>query len=116
MTFEILNKIVEENNIPKEVHLISDSGWECYETEMDGVYYNRKENVLIFTQCGDRYDSWFEEDGWELLYGYNKLCKDCKYIGNYGNCIKRTEMNGQGFNVGIHNVSDCELYERKEKV
>lgn len=61
MTFELLNKIIEENNIPQDVHLMSDSGWEYDETEINGVYYNRKENVLIFTQCGDRCDSWFEE-------------------------------------------------------
>lgn len=114
MTFELLNKIIEENNIPKDVHLRSDSGWECGETEMDGVYYNRKENVLIFTQHGDRYDSWFTEYDWELLYGWNKLCRDCKHLEKYGDCIKHTEMNGQYFYCLTHNVSDCELYERKE--
>lgn len=114
MTFELLNKIIEENNIPKDVHLMSDSGWECSETEMNGIYYNRKENVLIFTQCGDQCDSWFKEDDWELLYGYNKLCRDCRYHDKYGDCIKRTAINGKDFCVYIHDVSDCELYERKE--
>ena len=29
MTFDILQKIIKENNIPSNVHLTSDSGWEC---------------------------------------------------------------------------------------
>lgn len=116
MTFELLNKIIEENNIPKDVHLMSDSGWECGETEMNGIYYNRKENVLIFTQHGVRCDSWFEEDDWELLYGYNKLCRDCKHLDEYGYCIKRTEIDECEFYIGINGISDCELYVRKEQV
>lgn len=38
MTFDILQKIIKENNIPSNVHLTSDSGWECDATEMNGVY------------------------------------------------------------------------------
>lgn len=49
MTFEKLNNLIDKYNIPKDVHLLSDSGWECCETEMCGVYYNEKENVIIFT-------------------------------------------------------------------
>ena len=50
MTFEKLQALIEKHNIPKNVRLLSDSGWECSETEMDGVYYNEKENHIIFTQ------------------------------------------------------------------
>ena len=46
MTFEQLNKIIKKNHIPKNVTLLSDSGWECDATEMDGVYYNKNENVI----------------------------------------------------------------------
>lgn len=41
MTFEKLKNLIVENNIPENVHLLSDSGWECSETEMDGIFYNR---------------------------------------------------------------------------
>lgn len=68
MTFELLSKLMDENNIPKNVKLMSDSGWECFETNMDGIYYNREENKLIFTQSGDEYDSWFDKEGWELIH------------------------------------------------
>ena len=40
MTLDILNKVIKENNIPKDVHLLSDSGWECDPTEMDGIFYH----------------------------------------------------------------------------
>ena len=53
MTFEKLAEIMERNQIPKDVKLMSDSGWECCETDMDGLYYSKSENVLIFTQHGD---------------------------------------------------------------
>ena len=37
MTFELLCKIIEENNIPKNVKLLSDSGWECSATDMERI-------------------------------------------------------------------------------
>lgn len=68
MTFELLNKIISDNNIPHDVVLQSDSGWECCETETDGVLYNRSTNTIIFTQQGDYFDyRYFENDDWELL-------------------------------------------------
>lgn len=58
MTFEKLKELIEKHNIPSNVKLLSDSGWECYETEMNGVFYNEKENHIVFTQefhLGDEY-------------------------------------------------------------
>lgn len=78
MTFELLNRIIEENNIPHNVRLTSDSGWECYATEIDGVFYNASENTLVFTQGyqksyphydGTTIDWQIEENKkWKLLY------------------------------------------------
>lgn len=56
MTFEELSNIIEKHNIPKNVHLLSDSGWECNATEMNGVYYNEEANVIVFTQNNNGYD------------------------------------------------------------
>ena len=50
MTFEKLKELIEKHNIPSNVKLLSDSGWECNETDMNGVFYNEKENHIIFTQ------------------------------------------------------------------
>lgn len=58
MTFEKLKKIINKYNIPENVHLLSDSGWECDETEMCGIYYNKKQNVIIFTQKVSEYEKY----------------------------------------------------------
>lgn len=77
MTFEILNKVIKEYDIPKDVKLMSDSGWECDATDMDGIWYNRKENILVFTQDGCQYDyHYFKEPNWECVYGQEKDFKE----------------------------------------
>lgn len=78
MTFNQLSKIIKQNHIPKNVHLLSDSGWECCETEMDGVYYNKNENVIVFTQsCSEyeKYDPNFDRK-YSKIDGYIPLTKE----------------------------------------
>ena len=41
MTAGELINIFKQNNIPNDAILMSDSGWECSATDMDGVYYNK---------------------------------------------------------------------------
>ena len=65
-----LNKLLElinKHNIHDNVLLRSDSGWECGATDMDGAYYNRKLNVIVFTQYISENDSYFNELDWEML-------------------------------------------------
>lgn len=50
MTYKELKEIIEKNNIPEDVHFMSNSGWECCATEMNGVYYSPSANELHFTQ------------------------------------------------------------------
>lgn len=50
MTVGELINIFRQNNIPNDATLMSDSGWECCATDMDGVYYNKLENTVVFTQ------------------------------------------------------------------
>lgn len=50
MTFEKLSKLIKKYDIPHDVTLLSDSGWECDPTSMRGVRYNKNENVIVFTQ------------------------------------------------------------------
>lgn len=66
MTFEKLNQIIIDNDIPTDIRLMSDSGWEVCETEMDGVYYNRDNNVIVFTQEPERLYN--EDDNYERLF------------------------------------------------
>ena len=58
MSFVELMKLLSENNIPVDVHFMSDSGWECGPTEMDGVYYNKVDNLIVFTQGLGKYDDY----------------------------------------------------------
>lgn len=70
MTFDKLQKIINDNNIPSDVKLMSDSGWECDATEMDGVYYNQTRNEIVFTQEGRDYDyHYYGKDEWKRLNG-----------------------------------------------
>ena len=69
MTFDLLNRLIEENDIPINVKLMSDSGWECCATDMNGVWYNRERNTIVFTQVGDKYDrSYYLDDNWKLIH------------------------------------------------
>ena len=38
MTLILLNEIIKEHNIPPDVTLQSDSGWEYGASDMDGIY------------------------------------------------------------------------------
>ena len=68
MTIGELTKIVKDHNIPADATMLSDSKWECSPTDMDGIYYNKKYNELMFTQNGDKYDDYYSDDEWELLH------------------------------------------------
>ena len=50
MKVKELKQILTDNNIPEDARLMSDSGWEYCATDMDGVYYNPKENIVVFDQ------------------------------------------------------------------
>lgn len=67
MTFKRLEELIIKNNIPKDVKLMSDSGWECCETEMNGVYYNQNDNCIIFTQTCDKYCEYEKLKNWKRL-------------------------------------------------
>lgn len=68
MTFQKLQKLIKQYNIPEDVRLISDSGWECDATEMDGPYYNKDKNEIVFTQAFSIYDSYHMKRQWIRLH------------------------------------------------
>lgn len=77
MTFSTLHKLLVKHAIPADVKLMSDSGWECNATDMDGIWYNRKENILVFTQEGDMYDYHYtENEDWKLIHSIVKGTND----------------------------------------
>ena len=69
MTVSALNEILKENNIPEDVELMSDSGWECGATKMNGIYYNEDAKIIVFTQSGSRYDHYYDQKDWKQLFG-----------------------------------------------
>ncbi len=69
MTVGKFAQIIKENNIPEDAVMLSDSGWECFSTDMDGVYYNKETNEIVFTQEGDKYDhEYYDKPEWKLLH------------------------------------------------
>lgn len=45
MTVGKLAQIIKENNIPEDAVMLSDSGWECGPSDMNGVYYSKATNA-----------------------------------------------------------------------
>lgn len=62
MTFKELEKRIKKYNIPKDVELRSDSGWECSDTAMNGLYYNKEQNILYFLQDFEYNWGWYEKN------------------------------------------------------
>ena len=64
MTAGELINIFKQNNIPNDAILMSDSGWECCATDMNGVYYNKLKNIVVFTQDINTHSSYYESNDW----------------------------------------------------
>ena len=64
MTAGELFNIFKQNGIPNDAILMSDSGWECDATDMDGIYYNKQKNTVVFTQDISEYDDYYKSCEW----------------------------------------------------
>ena len=68
MTIGEFKKIIKKYNISEDVTMLSDSGWECSATDMDGIWYNESDKKIVFTQSGDKYEwRYFDKLEWVLL-------------------------------------------------
>ena len=65
---ETLIGIFINNKIDSNAVIMTDSGWECDETEVDMVYYNSKTNVVMLTRKNGNYDVYEDSDDWKLLW------------------------------------------------
>ena len=65
--------IVVMGNIDSVAMIMTDSGWECSETEVDLVYYNAKTKVLMLTRKYGNYDTYEESDDWKLVWRHPKI-------------------------------------------
>ena len=61
MTYGELKTVFEENEIPLDTELYSDSGWECDPTFVDGIYYSEEKKAAVFVQD--------EPEDWEVWKG-----------------------------------------------
>lgn len=68
MTIGEFAKIIKAHNIPDDVTMLSDSGWECGPTDMEGIYYNERSKKLVFTQTGNEYERYFDDPEWHLIH------------------------------------------------
>lgn len=107
MTLDILNKVIKENNIPKDVHLLSDSGWECDPTEMDGIFYHRGSNTIVFTQRGTN-SKYEQSDEWEILY--DPELKKLEGLEVYPVTTSRDYDVTEAFKKAIKKAGDFENY------
>jgi len=64
MTVKELKERLNRNSIPEDAKLESDSGWECGPTDMDGLYYSKALNTLVFRQCFSKYEDEYLPPDW----------------------------------------------------
>lgn len=62
------SKLIKDNNIPEDAIMLSDSGWECEPSCMDGIYYSESKNEIMITQEGDKYDRYYGNEEWHLIH------------------------------------------------
>ena len=67
MNYGTLKKIFKKHNIPDDARLMSDSRWECDATDMNGVFYNETENIVVFTQQSKSWDCFYTTNEWKSL-------------------------------------------------
>ena len=54
--------------VPADCKVMSNSGWECDETDIGGIYYNRERNEVHLTQGGYLEFKHGYIDGFETIY------------------------------------------------
>ena len=72
MTVGKLFNIFKQYDIPNDAVLMSDSGWECDATDMDGIYYNKSKNTVVFTQEISEDDEYHKHHDWIVCKSEDK--------------------------------------------
>ena len=90
MTLDLLQKIIKAYNIPSDVILESDSGWECSATKIDALYYNKEKNTIVFRQNYSLNEIYYvKEKGWIALDINNDRRKEVDEITHeYDDAVK----------------------------
>jgi hypothetical protein len=61
MTYRELKEIIEKNDIPENVRIMSNSGWECGATPIEGIYYSKSKNEIHLVSI-DEFEEEYVED------------------------------------------------------
>jgi hypothetical protein len=69
---------IEHVNKYNNYEVLSDSGWECDPTDIEGAYISENKKIIIITQSWevkygtniDKYNRDYETDDFRILYNY----------------------------------------------
>lgn len=67
MTLFDLLETLNRNNIPQDAKIMSDSGWECSVTDVNGLYYNAKQNTVVLVQFVAENSKYLKKKDWVAL-------------------------------------------------
>ena len=95
MTYKELTEIIQSYNIPEDVTLKSDSGWEIDATDMDGVFYDQIENEMVFTESMGDYRYLYNKIPWIKLESWKMKAKEAyAYYEEEATYIESYQVNG----------------------
>ena len=81
-------EVLKEHNIPEDVKILSDSGWECGATDIEAVYYNKEKNFIVLVQSSNAKPQY--HIGEYLIYADKKIIDndftfvpECNAVGEF---------------------------------
>lgn len=67
-------EVLKKYNIPEDVKILSDSGWECGATDIEAIYYNKEKNFIVLVQSSNAMPRY--HIGEYLIYANKKIIDD----------------------------------------
>lgn len=69
------------------VSVMTDSGWEGSETEVNLIYYNEATKVLMLTRKYGNYKTYEESDDWKLVWQHPEISIERRLSPSKGSCL-----------------------------
>jgi len=116
MTYKELSELIKEYDIPEDVKLKSDSGWEVDATDMDGVFHNPDKNLIVFTMCPEDtrrgyYDKapWVKLESWKVKAKatYAEYEEETTYFNAYKVDDELYVVHGEEYLYGLNREFKC---------
>lgn len=61
------------DGVDSDAEIMTDSGWEVDETEVNLIYYNAKTKVLMLTRKYGNYKRYEKSDDWKLIWKHPEI-------------------------------------------